>query len=299
MKNTLLLNYNIDIDEIQKINDNMYTFFVDYIKFYFVKINRPKKDVVHINNLLSNTFNKFHYIIKNVSGNLSTSFENKEFILLKVNGPENNELSLNDILSEQFSVDKTFYPELSRTNWGELWAQKVDYLEYQVSELGQDHYTVRSSFSYYIGLAENAIQYFNILEIKHANLFVSHRRIMYPNFSVNYYNPLNIVIDYRVRDIAEYLKFSFFKGNFALNDLICLVNKNVLNSIEYNLLYARLLFPSYYFDLVTDILEGKRKDEELISYIEKISEYELFLKQSYELISKKSNLMKIDWIINK
>jgi len=299
MKNLLLFNYNIDIEEVKKINDDMYSFYIDYIKFYFIKINRPKKDIIYINEVLSNTFNKFHYMIKNVKGNLITEFDNKEFVLLKINGPENNEIELIDILNDQFLLGENSFIELNRTNWGELWSSKVDYLEYQVSELGQEHMAIRSSFSYYAGLAENAIQYFNILDVKNAKLSISHRRINYPNYSVNFYNPLNIVEDFRVRDVAEYLKFAFFNGKSTIDDLTILINKGIYSDIEYNLLYARLLFPTYYFDMVSDIFEGKKGDDDLLLYVERAKEYEIFLKEAYENISKRCSLFKVDWLIDK
>ena len=42
-------------------------------------------------------------------------------------------------------------------------------------------------------------------------IVLSHRRVFYPNYKLNYLNPLSFVFDLEVRDVAEYLKAMFFK----------------------------------------------------------------------------------------
>ena len=186
-----------------------------------------------------------------------------------------------------------------RNNWWYLWSQKIDYLEYQISELGKNHTIAIKSFSYYVGLAENAIAYFNLLKVENTKLFLSQKRINSPNLSLNFYNPLNLIVDYRVRDIGEYIKSSFFNNYNVENEIDWLINRNLLNPIEYNLLFVRLLYPSYYFDALTGVIEKNINDDILLTYIEKAKDYELFLTKIYEKISKKCNLLKIEWLIKK
>ena len=85
--------------------------------------------------------------------------------------------------------------------------------EYQVRELGLDKKVIQESFSYYLGLAENAISYVNNTTLKYnsfnSKVTLSHRRIFYPNFKINFLNPLSFIFDLEVRDIAEYLKAMF------------------------------------------------------------------------------------------
>ena len=299
MKNLLLFNYNIDTDELTKINDDISSFYIDYNKFYFIKFNRVKKDIEYLYEQLNSSINRYHYIIKNKFGEIFTKDGDKSYILLKMNGPENNEIDLKDIIDNQIILNGAIDADLKRNNWGTLWSEKVDYLEYQISELSKNHPTIIKSFSYYIGLAENAIEYYNMLDIKNVPLTYAQRRIKYPNISKNYYNPLNLIIDYRARDIGEYIKTQFFEGIDNTYEIELLINKNILSPLEYNLLYARLLYPSYYFDDINKILEHDETDDVLIKYIDKADDYEQFLKKMYFLLSQKCQMIKIDWIVNK
>ena len=65
------------------------------------------------------------------------------------------------------------------------------------------------------------------------------------------------------------------------------------------MLYARLLYPSYYFDIYERVIEDKIDEEKLLPIIERVNEYELFLKDCYLALSKYYNIEQIKWIINK
>ena len=295
MKNLLLFNYNIDVDTYQSLNDGI-SFYIDYDKYYFIKTNRVIEDIDEIYNLLNKYINPYHYIIKNRFNDIITKDDKTNYTLLKIKGAENREIDLLDIIQNQIVLPNA-QSTLRRDNWGALWSDKVDYLEYQVSELAKGHPLVLSSFSYYVGLAENAIEYFNMLEIKNNSLVLSQKRIMYPNILLNFFNPLNLVIDFRVRDIAEYLKTYFFEATSPIDELKMLINKDILSPLECNLLFARLLYPSYYFDKIPKILENNEDEEILFKYINKVKEYESFLKEVFMVLSQKCEMIKIDWII--
>lgn len=297
MKNILLYNYNLDVDEYKDVNNGI-CFYVDYNKYYFLRINRVKTDVELIYNLTQNNNTNYHYILKNNKGGLVTSVGGINYVLLKINGPEHSEVDLNDIINNQKPLSGG-YNELRRDNWGMLWSEKVDYLEYQVSELSKNYPIIRSSFSYFVGLAENAIQYYNMLNIKDLSLVVSQKRILSPNYSLFYYNPLSVVIDYKARDIAEYIKSSFFNNDFSWGTVENLVNKNYLTSLECNLLYTRVLYPSYYFDDIYLVLEKGADEEILLKYINRVEEFEDFLRKLYDVLSSNYDLIKIDWITKK
>lgn len=296
MKNLLLYNYNMDIDDYTKI-DNGICFYIDYDKYYFLKINRVTGDIEEIYNILNNYINSYHIIVKNKFGEIITKDDKTTYVLLKIKSAENEEIEVRDILLNQIPIDDS-KSILRRDNWGILWGDKVDYLEYQVSELGKNHPVLLSSFSYYVGLAENAIEYFNNIGENKKILTLSQKRIKYPNIARNYYNPINLVIDSRTRDLAEYLKACFFENIDTIKQLEYITSKEVLSNYEYNLLYARLLYPSYYFDDIHEILEKGIDDDILLKYINKSSDYEIFLKDAYYLFSKKCEMIKIDWIIN-
>lgn len=298
MKEMLLYNYNLEVKDLEESQEHTYSFYIDYDKFYLEEIKRPLEDIVKIYELEKNTGTRFHKIIPNTSGQIYTKYDDKNYCLLKVRGPENIEVDTLDMIN---SIIPTARGDnsLKRSNWGELWSAKVDYLEYQVSELGTTHKTVRKSFSYYVGLAENAISYYNTLSPDNLPTYIQKRRISYPLTNSAYKDPLDIVIDYKVRDFASYFKAKFFSGENPLEDVKLLVKKNILNPLEYNLLFTRLLYPSYYFDAVHLVLEKGYDDDTLIKYIEKVSLYEEFLNDVFLLFKEKSSMLKIDWLIKR
>ena len=189
--------------------------------------------------------------------------------------------------------------KLYRNNWAKLWEEKVDYFEYQISKLGKDKKVVLNSFSYYIGLAENAISYVNETYKKYFNndkLTLSHKRLFSPNYSLNYYNPLSFIFDYKPRDIGEYIKMSFFYDDITIEEVENFLIKQDFTNFEANMLIARLLYPSYYFDIYEQVMNNHAKEDTLINIIDKSSSYEEFLNKIYKILNKKNPLIYIDWI---
>ena len=65
------------------------------------------------------------------------------------------------------------------------------------------------------------------------------------------------------------------------------------------MLYARLLYPTYYFDIYEKVIEDLKEESELLDIINKVDEYELFLKEAYFELSRMHKIEQINWIINK
>lgn len=148
-------------------------------------------------------------------------------------------------------------------------------------------------------MAENAIYMANKIEKNDEILTLCRYRISYPNYSRDYYNPLNYIFDLRIRDIAEYIKSKFFSNEDVYDDINYILNNYKLSDYEYKMFYVRLLYPSYYFDLFEDCILDNKEEKELINIIKLTDKYEIFLKDVYYLISKFTYIDKIDWIIKK
>ena len=71
------------------------------------------------------------------------------------------------------------------------------------------------------------------------------------------------------------------------------------SNYEANMLYARLLYPTYYFDIYEKVIEDLKEESELLDIINKVDEYELFLKEAYFELSRMYKIEQINWIINK
>ena len=65
------------------------------------------------------------------------------------------------------------------------------------------------------------------------------------------------------------------------------------------MLYARLLYPTYYFDIYEKIMNKSLDEEALIKIIEKNEAYETFLKESYLELTKYAPLERIEWLLKK
>ncbi len=307
MKEIINYYYNLDLLEINEYNTYA-SFKYNGEDYYFVFFNRTieeLKDLIDIIYELKIKGIRVHDIIFNRYNSPLTKVGENYYLLLKLNIPKDeiiNFISMCELLDKLKLNNHN--SKLYRNNWGELWSKKIDYFEEQINEIGKDKTIVLDSFSYYIGLAENAISYVNKINkvigiSENDNITLSHRRIFYPNINLNYLNPLSFIFDLEVRDIAGYLKVAFFNGEDVLLDLSTYLKMHKLTPYGYHMLYARLLYPSYYFDIYEDIMNNNGNEEKLIPVIEKVSDYELFLKEAYDEISKYTNLERIDWIIKK
>ena len=163
-----------------------------------------------------------------------------------------------------------------------------------------------NSFSYYIGLAENAINYFNNYQTSNKDSYVSdhmsicRRRVFFPNIWLNYGNPLSFVIDIPLRDEVEYIKNVFFYGK--INDAYDCFNLTIklkkLNNNSANLFMSRMLFPTYYFDIYERVITNIEKQELVIDILKRRREYEIFLKYCYSKLSTVNALNDLpNWLL--
>lgn len=300
--------YDIYIDNIYK-KDNKYYFYKDNSLFCVVKNYRLPEELKDILEICYEMQNRFpvSQIVFNKFGQISSDYDNNNYILLKINTSMSSDITINDIIKINNSLflnkDKK---ELYRNNWAKLWESKVDYFEYKIKELGRNKKIILNSFSYYIGLAENAISIANICELYNKDnmnekVVLSHRRINYPCMEYEFYNPLEYIFDIQVRDVSEYLKSMFFytDKNHTIKELKNYLLSTRLSNYEANMLYARLLYPTYYFDIYEKVIEDLKEESELLDIINKVDEYELFLKEAYFELSRMYKIEQINWIINK
>lgn len=307
MKETIKYYYNIEVEDLEEL-DGKYHFRSNQKDYFFVYYNRLPEELDDIITCSRNMKEKnidCHDILLNRNGGVLTKVGEYDYILFSVKnlGEEydildiiemNKKLVLNDISGKIY-----------RNNWSKLWSEKVDYFEYQIRELGLKKTSVSDTFSYYLGLAENAISYVTMTNktlqrTALDSVVLSHRRIFYPNIKLNYLNPLSFVFDLEVRDIAEYLKALFFSDHNeeVTIELESFLKTSHLSIYGYQMFYARLLYPSYYFDVYEGIMNKDVPEDELVKIVEKANDYEQFLKEAYYQISKYARIEKIDWLIN-
>lgn len=243
-----------------------------------------------INNYMLNNRIPINKIILNVNNEVITYYEGKNYVLFLLNNL-NNKISFRPYLA--LLNDKTEI--LKRNNWAYLWSMKVDYIEYQMFHLENKYPIINKSINYYIGLAENAIEYFKMIKLDHESLYFNHRRMNKKNF----YNPMEIVIDYKVRDICEYFKKAFFKNEMSIMEIKSVIKNLELSYIDCMLLYVRMLYPSFYFDIYENIVNNNLEEEKILVITDKVSLYEELLFEIYQVIVRKYNILGIEWINKK
>lgn len=298
MKNFLEYYYNLVNITIHEKN-GYYYFDNNNKRYVFVYTIRNINEINAIYNLQDN-LPKYHKIIPNRNNSPITLLNNRPFVLLELNSNSIiGKLDYKDFNKNGIILNREYSP-LLRNDWIGLIEKKIDYIEYQRKHLNNRYKILDSSVDYYLGLAENAISYINnyILTVKKNNmdsLVVSHRRIT-EDSHLSFYNPLNIIIDHPSRDISGYLKELFISNTYDRNTIIEILNSINLSNYGYGLLYGRMIYPSFYFDMYEKIINEKEKEDNILKIIKRHKEYENYLNTIYRIISQKTKIPSIDWI---
>lgn len=304
MKNNIMYYYNLRIDNITQNNNNYY-FTINNDNYCFTIYTRDIKEsneIYKLNKYMLSSNILVHEIIPNKDNYVVTIINNIPYILYKIYINKNKQLNINELTylsNYTYQVDKI----LTRNNWNILWSNKIDYFEYQINQMGKKYPILVDTFAYFTGLAENAISYvkYTTLETQMEtsdNPVISHRKIN--NTIEPLYNPLNIILDHKSRDIAEYIKLSFLNKNTNIyQELDSYFSSNYYSEYGLRLLYARIIYPSFYFDMYEQIIQGLRKESDLLNIVSLLDDYELYLKEMYYYLKKYHNIPEIDWITKK
>ena len=294
MNNFIEYFYGIKVQNVI-YNDKYYSFIYDgYVyRLYIYENDVDISFLYNINKqLINNTL--MSQIILNKDNNVISSYNGISYILIKVFVNINKNISLEEIsfISNSFSKEKL------NINWGTLWSNKIDYLEDLINENGKKYPLIVDSFNYFVGMCENAIAYFNsIILDNNYKYVVSHKKIKFDDTVDSLYNPLNITFDYKVRDVAEYIKNSFFNKNYNIfNEILIYLNNNFLSFTEVKLLIARLLYPSFYFDMYEDILIDNKEEKIILNIISQLDDYEEYLDKIIVFFKNYYNIDEIEWI---
>ena len=306
MKDTINYYYNLNPNKINKIF-NYYYFYINNELYYFVEYNRKYEDRFIIydfnqemirNNILVNE------IIDNRNNNVVTINNSIPYILMRIVVNINKSISLSEI---NYLASKNIHydDKLMRGNWGYLWMNKIDYLEYFTDHNYKKYPLVVDSFNYFVGMAENAISYVNYVVNNIKPDYSDYGVISHDVISINdtvycLYNPLNIIIDHKARDVSEYIKKSFFNDNFNIFDELDEYFKyNYFSFYGISLILARVMYPSFYFDLYDQIINGRINESEILKITSRTNEYEEYLRDVFNYFKKFYQIKEINWIEKK
>ena len=302
MKNVINYNYGFNIIELYNF-DNMYYFNSDNNNYYFMIYSRNIEDIkflLDLNVELKNRRVLTNDIVLNKFNSPITIVDNIPYILIREN-IINKQIDINDIFYIQNNtVNIKCNKSLLRNNLILLWENKIDFYERKISDLNSKE-LIYNSIDYYIGLGENAISYLINNNAKINNYVLSHIRINILRGSLDFYNPINYVIDNRTRDFSEYIKDLFMIDKIDKTLLFTYLNYMNFTRDEYILLISRMLYPSYYFDLIDRIIFNNENEKILESIINRKEEYLDIIRNIYIHANniRRINIPYIEWIIKK
>ena len=295
MNNFIEYFYGIKIDKVI-YNDKYYSFIYSgfvYRLYIYNDESRGVKFLYDTNRMLvGNTL--MSEIIINRNNDILSSYNGFVYILIKIYANVNKVISLDEISF----LSNSMYKENINVNWGILWSNKIDYLEDLINENGKKYPLIVDSFNYFVGMAENAISYFNTIDIDSGYKYVvSHKIIRWDDTVEVLYNPMNVIFDFRVRDVAEYIKNSFFNKNYnVFEELVNYLRKNYLSLTEVKLLISRLLYPSFYFEMYEDILIDNKEEKIILDVISRLDEYEDYLGKVISFFKINYDIEEIGWL---
>lgn len=314
MNNYIDYYYNLYPNTIEKVGRN-YRFFLNNEKYYIIMYERNLEEIdtlVKLNKEMIERGSLVHEIVLTKDGKAVFLCDNNSYALLRVYINENIPIKIEDIFY-MLDYNDTIKPNniIGRMNWANLWSSKVDYFEYHIGHLIKKYPYIYKTVDYYLGLAENAISYVKDIKMPASLISICHRRIGVTSTLFDLYNPFNLVIDYKVRDIAEYIKSVFFYGeNSCVEGVVnsenmivdkcniileSIFKKYIFDNEALKLLFARLLFPSYYFDLYENVIDNSLNENVISCIIKKSSAYEEFLK----IILLKTPIPYVEWLASK
>ncbi|WP_340084853.1 spore coat putative kinase YutH [Siminovitchia sp. FSL H7-0308] len=204
--------------------------------------------------------------------------------------------------------------------WKSLWSMRVDQMEQAWSAFIQEppreefERLFFESFPYFMGLAENAIQYVTDTELDEKPYHWDQATICHERFSSGLWegaqeirDPFEWVYDHPSRDIAEWTRSQYFKSRRALRPelqtfLYEYESIAPISPFGWRLVYARLLFPLHYFVTVEEYYQSNSQsrqkwlEENMKRYLRDTSDYERFLRSFYQLADVKLHLPAVEWL---
>ena len=289
MKNFLLYFYNINIENINEENDK-YSFIYNGNQYVLEIVNDTNKNIYYLSQLIIQSGIKCNEIILNRFNEPITQYENQYYVLMKTFENYNKKITFLDVL--EYPIKSAYLEIEKNNNWQELWSKKVDYLTYQINQFGLNYPLLRESFGYFSGICENAIQILNY--VNNNDLYIVHKRMNLDTTYYDLYNPFNMILDTRVRDVAEYLKSLFINDDNIYDKTNYFFNNLNLSNNEKDLFIIRMMYPTFYFDLYEKVLEKKEDEKSIQKIIDKTNSYEEYLSYIMNYLSNVN--LKIEWL---
>lgn len=293
---TNIINYLYNLNIIEEVNYNNYTIYrTTKSSYYLEKIS----DVSSFNKIYGycEYLNKFAFFsfnaVINIYNSILSKIENDIYVLVNIGNDYEKKVDFIDMIdfynrSYKILQNNTEY----RNNWEYLWENKINYLYNHFKNNEFNNNNISELFFYYLSIAESALLY--VKDIKYNlrtnnNLSISHRRVLSNCDRFSFYNPVFFIVDLKIRDIASYIKSAYYSGEDYENDLVYYLKTNFIDTYNASMLYARLIYPSYFFDCY----ESGNLHLNINKFVN-TQDYEQFLKKTYEIINSYVHINNIE-----
>ncbi len=288
---------------VKLLDDNTFVF-KDYT-FLLSKTTEDENSLNKLNELINSLYNVFDgnvvYIVKNKYNKYISSSEGNNNICMLTYKDEKN-IDINYFIKMHMAFLNTFNYYVNLDDIIILWDQRLEYIQNQclvALNFDNDAHMILYEYSQFaIGLAINALQYLSDMKIdfnkKYYLTTLTHRRIKKMD-KFELFNPFNLIVDHSSRDLAE-----LYKNNLIdFDTLFSICQSYSYNVDEYEYLIARLLFPTFIFDIIEDIATDNTMydyQKEIYYAISKQNEQFDKLKYFYKRISQLMLIRPIDWL---
>ena len=151
MNNAILFFYNINIQEIKKINNNYYFNYLNnsYGIYLYSRALEELQELYDLNNMLLNLGLIGYEIFLTKEGNIIFPYGNSLYILMRMPNIKNRIITYEDVISFNFNVEAKNYRLLDKSNWSYNWSQKIDYISYQFSQMSNKYKIINDSIDYF------------------------------------------------------------------------------------------------------------------------------------------------------
>lgn len=254
--------YDLEIKEYKQYKNGI-VFFINGYNYYFVKsfldIDLVNESYENCKWLKKNNI-KVHDFIFNKNNELLS----EKFVLFRIN------VFIEDITFEELNI----FSRVKVNNYSnyvsmnDFWFKKIDYIEKQIIELSSNK-LVNYSYDYFIGLGEMLLLYLKDNYIINNDFCFVHRTLDDLS-SLEFYNPLNIMVGDKYKDFVAYIRLMDEWDLFL----------NLVDSVNYNdkvYIFVRMCFPFKYFELISKIVLDNENDSELALLLGEIDKYEEYL----------------------
>jgi len=315
--------YEIQITGERFQNGHHYYYNDDY---HYVTMSTDNKKVIYMEQfalahfLVDQGFYQTTLPIPNIYGEWFFKYKGQQYVVLKIIQFQTSARQAHGQTLAYFHKLNRSYPYepkhvSSYGGWYDLWIDKLTMYERHI----QDQETVRSHpfyqllhdvFPYIIGVSENAVQ--TVRETDNSSQFNESDQgtITFQRYDRHVLNPTiilnDLAYDHLTRDLAEYIRSIFLQGEKdAVKEgkrfLQDYQSVQSLSHFSWRSLYARLVYPIHFFDLIAHSFNTKDLDgcyNKLQTLIDGQPQYEERVQSLYEFINsdyKLGRLPELQW----